>query len=210
MASGEVRRPMMIEAPISAAAINAEGSSPAMNSPPMERLATKPRMIRFTQGGIVSAITAEAASNATASPGFCPDLRAAGTSTEPTAAISAIFEPEMPEKITMLSTITTSSPPRMRPAPRCSREIRRTDMPFASIRYPTRMKNGTASSTKLSIPRAICWAKISPGSMSPHQMKISVASASTKAIGTPIISATTNAAPISNFRFGSASGSNAE
>ena len=134
MASGAVRRPMTMAAMISAAAINAEGSSPAINRPPIDRLATKPRMIRLTQGGIVSAMTAEAASRATASPGFCLDLRAAGTRTEPTAAMSAIFEPEMPEKMTMLSTITTSSPPRMRPAPRCSSEIRRTDMPFASIR----------------------------------------------------------------------------
>ena len=86
------------------------------------------------QGGIVSAITAEAASSATASPGFCRERRAAGISTEPTAATSAIFEPEMPEKMTMLSTITTFSPPRMRPTRRSSSSIRRTDMPFASIR----------------------------------------------------------------------------
>ena len=63
-------------------------------------------------GGMVSAITAEAASKATAPPGFCRDRRAAGISTEPTAATSAIFEPEMPEKITIDSTITTFSPPR--------------------------------------------------------------------------------------------------
>ena len=127
-------------------------------------------MIRLTQGGIVSAMTADAASKATASPGFWPDLRAAGTSTDPTAATSAIFDPEMPEKTTMLSTITTSSPPRTRPTARCSSAMRRTDMPFASIKYPTRMKNGTASRTKLSMPRANCWAKISPGRMSPLQI----------------------------------------
>ena len=105
-----------------------------MNSPPIDRLATKPRMIRLMQGGMVSAMTAEAASSATALPGFCRDRRAAGISTEPTAATSAIFEPEMPENITMDSTITTFSPPRMRPTARCSSSIRRTDMPFASIR----------------------------------------------------------------------------
>ena len=53
------------------------------------------------QGGMVSAITAEAASSATVEPGFCPDLREAGISTAPTAATSAIFEPEMPENSTM-------------------------------------------------------------------------------------------------------------
>ena len=41
-----------------------------------------------------------------------------GTNTEPTAATSAIFDPEIPEKTTMLRTITTSRPPRSLPAPR--------------------------------------------------------------------------------------------
>ena len=85
-------------------------------------------------GGMVSAITAEAASNATAPPGFWRERRAAGIRTEPTAATSAIFEPEMPEKITIDSTITTLSPPRARPTRRSSSAIRRTDMPFASMR----------------------------------------------------------------------------
>ena len=47
------------------------------------------------------------------------------------------------------------------------------------------MKNGIASSTKLSMPRAICWAKITPGSVPSTQMKISAASASAKPIGNP-------------------------
>ncbi len=83
---------------------------------------------------MVSAITAEAASSATAPPGFWPDRRAAGISTDPTAATSAILEPEMPEKMTIDSTITTFSPPRIRPTSRSSSAISRTDMPFASIR----------------------------------------------------------------------------
>ncbi len=118
---------------ISASAISPAGMSPATKSPPIEILATKPRMMRLMQGGIVSAITAEAARSATALPGFCRARRAAGMSTEPTAATSAIFDPEMPEKITIASTMTTLSPPRSRPTPRCRSSIRRTDMPFASI-----------------------------------------------------------------------------
>ena len=47
------------------------------------------------------------------------------------------------------------------------------------------MKNGIASSTKLSMPRAICWAKITPGRVPSTQMKISAASASAKPIGRP-------------------------
>ena len=86
------------------------------------------------QGGMVSAITADAASSATVEPGFCPDLRDAGTSTAPTAATSAIFEPEMPENSTIAVTITTFRPPRILPTRRCSHSISRTDMPLASIR----------------------------------------------------------------------------
>ena len=141
------------------------------------------------QGGMVSAITAEAASSATARPGFCPSRRAAGISTEPTAATSAIFEPDMPEKTTMLSTITTFSPPRSRPTRRSSSAISRTEMPLASMSAPVSRKNGMASSTKLSMPRAICCAKIAPGRLPSFQTNISAESASAKPIGMPPASA---------------------
>src|ERR1700759_5629492 len=74
--------PNTIETAIRAKAIRPAGSRPATNNPPIDKLATKPRMIRLMQGGMVSAITAEAASNATALPGFCRERRAAGVSTE--------------------------------------------------------------------------------------------------------------------------------
>jgi hypothetical protein len=128
------RLPNMIETTIRAAAISPAGNRPAMNNPPIERLATKPRMMRLMQGGMVSAITADAASKATALPGFCRDARAAGISTEPTAATSAILEPEMPENSTIEVTITTFRPPRMWPTARCNSSISRTDMPLASMR----------------------------------------------------------------------------
>jgi hypothetical protein len=124
----------MIDSTIRASAIRAAGSRPATNNPPIDRLATKPRMMRLMQGGIASAITAEAASSATAPPGFCFDRRAAGISTDPTAATSAILEPEMPENSTIDITMTTLRPPRIRPTARCNSSIRRTDMPLASIR----------------------------------------------------------------------------
>ena len=47
------------------------------------------------------------------------------------------------------------------------------------------MKNGIARSTKLSMPRAICCAKMTPGSVPSTQMKISAASASANPIGNP-------------------------
>src|SRR4051812_14038865 len=69
-----VRPPKMMAIAINAAAMKADGSRPAMNKPPIDRFATKPRMIRLTQGGIVSAITAEDARSATASPGVLARL----------------------------------------------------------------------------------------------------------------------------------------
>ena len=124
----------MIDSTIRASAISPAGSRPATNNPPIDRLATKPRMMRLMQGGIASAMTAEAASSATAPPGFCLERRAAGISTEPTAATSAILEPEMPENSTIDITMTTLRPPRIRPTARCSSSMSRTDMPLASIR----------------------------------------------------------------------------
>ena len=135
ISSGDAGRlPNTIDTAISASAIRVAGRRPATNNPPIDRLATKPRMIRLMQGGMVSAITADAASNATALPGFCRERRAAGISTEPTAATSAIFEPEMPENSTIEVTITTLRPPRIRPTMRCKSSMSRTDMPLASIR----------------------------------------------------------------------------
>ena len=66
------RLPRMMHSTISASAIRPAGSRPATNRPPIDRLATKPRMIRLMQGGMVSAITADAASSATALPGILP------------------------------------------------------------------------------------------------------------------------------------------
>src|SRR6266849_1570983 len=128
------RFPNTIDTTMSANAINPAGSSPATNRPPIDRLATKPRMIRLMQGGMVSAITADAASRATALPGLCLVRRAAGISTDPTAATSAILEPEIPENSTIDITMTTLRPPRMRPTARCSNSMRRTDIPLASMR----------------------------------------------------------------------------
>jgi hypothetical protein len=51
------------------------GRIPARKSPPIDMLATKPRMIMLTQGGMVSPMTAVAASRATASASSLPACR---------------------------------------------------------------------------------------------------------------------------------------
>ncbi len=71
------------------------------------------------------------------------------------------------------------------------------------------MKNGIASSTKLSIPRAICCAKITPGSVPSTQMKVSAASASAKPIGSPPNSVTKKPTSISVPDDGTEFGANA-
>src|ERR1700680_3715641 len=86
----------MIDTAISANAISPAGNRPATNNPPIDKLATKPRMIKLMQGGMVSAITAEAASNATAPPGFCRERRGAGGRHHPTPPASALLAAEVP------------------------------------------------------------------------------------------------------------------
>ena len=56
------------------------------------------------------------------------------------------------------------------------------------------------------MPRAICWAKITPGSVPSTQIKISAASASAKPIGKPPNSVMKNPASISVPDGGTVSG----
>ena len=107
------------------------------------------------QGGIVSPITADAASSATASFSSYPDSRIAGTMIEPTAATSALFEPEMPENTAIAAIITTLNPPCTRPNAMSRKAISRRDMPFTPMTRPARTKNGIASRTKLATPDCI-------------------------------------------------------
>src|SRR5260370_839138 len=68
------------------------------------------------------------------------------------------------------------------------------------------MKKGVARRTKLSMPRAICWAKMMPGSVPSYQMKTRVESASTKPIGTPPTRLSTKTASMTHGAAGIALG----
>ncbi len=68
-----------------------------MNNAEIETLVTDPMVINTSDGGIVSDIALEVASSDANSPGCCPRRRISGNSTGATAAMSAAFEPEMPE-----------------------------------------------------------------------------------------------------------------
>ncbi len=154
--SGLIFLPTMTASAARASAITAAGTSPAMNRPAIEMLATKPRMIMLMQGGIVSAITAVQASKPAASFGSWRVRRTAGMTMPPTAAMSASLEPETPEKNAVAVIVIRPRPPRTRPKMRSSSSIRRADMPFDSISRPARTKKGIARSTKWSLPAITC------------------------------------------------------
>ncbi len=77
----------------------------------------------------------------------------AGINTPPTAAVSAIDEPEMPAKSMLVNTFTAASPPWMWPTMADAKSTSRSDMPDSFIRLPARMKRGAARRGKLSAPR---------------------------------------------------------
>ena len=68
-----------------------------MNSAAIETPVTEPIVISTRLGGMVSVCAPVAESSATRSPGFAPRCFISGNSTGATAAMSAAFEPEMPE-----------------------------------------------------------------------------------------------------------------
>ena len=68
-----------------------------MNSAEIETPVTEPMVISTRLGGMVSVCAPVAASSATRSPGLAPRAFISGNSTGATAAMSAAFEPEMPD-----------------------------------------------------------------------------------------------------------------
>ena len=68
-----------------------------MNSALIDTPQTAPIVSRTMLGGTVSVCAPVAASSATRSPGFDPRLIISGNSTGQIAAMSAAFDPEMPE-----------------------------------------------------------------------------------------------------------------
>src|SRR5574341_431996 len=80
----------------------------------------------------------------------------AGIITEPTAALSAAAEPEIPAKNMLATTDTMASPPVTQPTRTLAKLMSRREIPPLSIRAPASRKNGTAWSTVESAPPNIC------------------------------------------------------
>ena len=193
-----MREPKCIATAASAKARVAAGTRPAMNRPPMEMLATNPRMIMLMHGGMVSAMIAELASTAAASFGSWRVRCTAGMTMPPTAATSASLDPDTPEKNAVAVMMIRFKPPRRRPNMRTSSSISRDDMPFASMSRPASTKKGMASSTKWSVPDSTCCEYTSIGRLGSARKNSSAQNASTNAIGTPITKLATNPAASSN------------
>ena len=73
------------------------GSRPPVNSAVIETPVTEPMVMSTMLGGMVSVCAPVAESRATRSPGLAPRSFISGNSTGAIAAMSAAFEPEMPE-----------------------------------------------------------------------------------------------------------------
>ena len=82
---------------MSASAATSAGISPPVNSAAIDTPVTEPMVISTRLGGMVSDMAPEEESSATSSPGTAPRRFISGNSTGATAAMSAAFEPEMPE-----------------------------------------------------------------------------------------------------------------
>jgi hypothetical protein len=80
-------------------AATAAGRFPPVNGAEIETFVTDPIAIGTRLGGIVSDMALEVASKAASSPGCEPRRCISGNSTGATAAISAAFDPEMPDQL---------------------------------------------------------------------------------------------------------------
>ena len=82
------------------------GSKPPVNRAAMDTPVTEPMVMSTMLGGIVSVCAPVAESSATRSPGLAPRSFISGKSTGATAAMSAAFDPEMPDTRYMAPTRT--------------------------------------------------------------------------------------------------------
>ena len=90
----------------SASPSTAPGSRPPVNSAAIDMPVTEPSVIRMRLGGMVSVCAPVAASSAARSPRSAPRFSISGNSAGAIAAMSAAFEPEMPETRYIAATST--------------------------------------------------------------------------------------------------------
>jgi hypothetical protein len=102
------------------------------------------------EGGMIGAITEEAAVSAAAKLGvYFPSRVIMFCISRPEPAASAMAEPDIPAKMMLWTTLTWASPPRKRPTRASQKRSRRSVIVPLFMISAARMKSGTASSTQL-------------------------------------------------------------
>ena len=144
--------------------MTAEGKNPAINKRPIEMLTRLPSTTIMMHGGISTPIDEAAATIAAARSDEYPARRIAGIIVEPIAEISAVVEPEIPEKNISASMTTIAKPPRTCPISTRARVTKRAEIPPESIKSPAKIKKGTAINGK-DIKELIAYAKANPRKM---------------------------------------------
>src|SRR5215469_12726121 len=111
----------------------------------------------------------------------------------PGPAASARADPEMPEKKVSVRMLVWPIPPRKRPTNCDAKRNSTSESAPPVISSAARMKNGTASSAKTSIPENIVFGSAKSGRVPLISMAASVPPPSAKATGTPSASSTVQA-----------------
>ena len=121
----------------------------------VEIVVMEPRISSTMLGGMVSPMMADADRTATTSPRGYLRSSSMPRIVVPTAATSATLDPEMPEKMYMVTTTTCRRPPRRWPMRASTSLARGRVSPAEFMTVPARMKNGMARSTNPLAPEAM-------------------------------------------------------
>jgi hypothetical protein len=146
---------------------NAAGRSPAVKSAAIDSPDTDPTVIRIRLGGTVSVCAPVAASSEVMALRSLPSFSISGNSAGAIAAISAAFDPEMPDTRYIATTSTYCSPPRLWPSRFDKNATMRCAMPVISIRSPRKTKVGIARRSSCDMPASSRATKINGGTKVP-------------------------------------------
>ena len=138
-----------------------------------------------TLGGIIGPIIEEDAVTTAENVFVYPCLIMAGTSMDPTAAVSATATPVTPAKNMLAKILTYARPPLKCPTRLLAKSTRRGKTPLRLIRSPAMMKKGMAIRGKESMPPNINVGRTFKGMDSVTKINATPARPRQKATGTP-------------------------
>ena len=177
-----------------AKAFTKPGKKPAAKRPPIEILATTPIIIKSIEGGTIVAVPPAAASKAVAKGAGYFRFNISGIVIEPIAAVSALAEPQTPEKNIVPKTTTMPKPPRTRPTRTKDMFTIRPAIPPWPIIVPAKIKSGIANKVNESMPLRIFCGKVTKNSGEMMNKPTEVAIPKEIAIGTDAIRQISNTA----------------